>query len=400
MVRLGLMFVFISCVAALPGCYISSFDDSTPTDTDQGVVESDGEIIVEPAYGAEVRIGLGEDPAGSEAFATIAPGGSVTFHGEVQCFPEGAVCEMGWTFPDGKVPDTLEPGARTFAAGYHHIVLTARTVGGEVVGEAHAYIAAWTGELRDDFNRGSMEWDQRGWAHPVRPDVEYLIKDEWLYIKHDIHGPGSTGLMAYPSMRDAHVEVTVRRYPNPLEIHYMDVIFRAHPQHRNYRFYRVRVDQSQEDQQQGLRIAIFKVYDEEDEHGLLVSDIQQPVDAFDQLLECTQRTDCESLPDAWAKNCQQGRCVPIQCLGCAELANFDPPRIQDFRIVIDFRDEGGLPTWDVRVVDPQDTSTVFIEQIGIQDTSPNPHLHAGLVGLAQFDLETYFDDFYVRSLDP
>lgn len=390
-------FIVFSALA-LGGCYISSFDDQP--DPDQGIVEPDSEVIIEPAYAAEVRIGLGDDPAGAEAFATIAPGGSVTFHGEVQCFPEGSVCETAWTFPDGEVRDNLEPGARTFAAGYHHATLTVTTVGGEVLAEAHAYIAAWSGELRDDFNRSSMEWEQRGWVRPVRPDAEYMIKDDWLYIKHDLHAPGSTGLMAYPSMRDAHVEVTVRRYPNPLEIHYMDVIFRADPQARAYRFYRVRVDQSQDDQGQGLRIAIFKVYDQDDEHGMLISDIQQPVDAFDQLPTCEEWADCESLPDSWAKNCQQGHCVPIQCLGCAQLTAFDPPRTQDFRIIIDFRDEGGLPTWDVRVVDPQDSNVVFIEQLGVQDSSPNPHLHAGLVGLAHFDLETYFDDFYVRSLDP
>lgn len=399
MSRRGSACTLVLCVALLPGCYISSFDDQPQID--QGVVEGDSEVLPEPAYSAEVRIGLGGDPAGREAFATIAPGGSVDFHGEVRCEPEGALCNTHWTFPDGEVvANNLEPGARTFAAGYHHALLTVTTLNNQVLAEAHAYIAAWSGELRDDFNRPSMEWDARGWVHPVRSDVEYVIKDDWLYLKHDHRAPGSTGLMAYPMMRDAHVEVTVRRYPNPLEIHYMDVIFRADPQGRSYRFYRVRVDQSQDDQGQGLRIAIFKVYDEEDEHGMLISDVQQPVEPFDQLPTCQERLDCEPLADSWAKNCQQGHCVPIQCIGCAQLTNFDPPRTQDFRIIIDFRDQGGLPTWDVRVVDPADTNTVFIEQLGLQDTTPNPHLHAGLVGLAHFDLETYFDDFYVRSLDP
>ncbi|PIE20005.1 MAG: hypothetical protein CSA65_00155 [Proteobacteria bacterium] len=345
-----------------------------------------------PTEPIETKISVANGTALAENFKTINPGEGLSFKAEAIC-PEGATCKLKWDFGNGQTANTLDGGTQTFPKGYYHVRFTVSNINDDVLGEAHAYIAAWDGEFSDDFNRASVEWDKYGWVKPVQRDVEYVIKDDWLYLEHDHRAPGSTGLTASPLMHDAHAEVTVRRYPHGTEIHYMDVLFRVHPEKRETSFYRVRVDQSSAASGDHLRIAVFKIFNE-DQHGLLLSDNTQPINPWTSLTDCKVRDDCD--PNKYTVNCMLDKCVPTGCLGCTKVAPFDSARKQNLRILIDFRDVNGVPTWDVKIVDPANTSTVFLEQKNIQDTTPNPHLYAGMVGLAHFDLETYFDDFYVK----
>ncbi|MCK5796960.1 MAG: hypothetical protein KAI47_07250 [Deltaproteobacteria bacterium] len=330
-----------------------------------------------------------------EDFKTITPGATLNLKGEVTC-PANALCSYAWDFGDGTQKNGIDSGKKIFPEGYYHVRLAVRNRVGDKLGEAHVYVAAWKGIFKDDFNRKAMDNDQRGWVKPAARDAEYVIKDDWLYVKHDLRAPGSTGLVAMPLMKNSHVEVTVRRYPHASEIHYMDVLFRVNPLKRETSFYRVRFDQSAEGAGSHLRIAVFKIFDD-DQHGMLLSDLSQPVAPWDKLPTCKTLADCD--PAAYTLSCLLGKCVPTGCKGCAKKTNFDPTRKQDFRIIIDFRDESGIPTWDVKAIDPNNPSTVFLEQKHIQDTTPNPHLYAGMVGLAHFDLETYYDDFSAERKD-
>lgn len=378
-----------------------------------------------PTEQIPVTMSVDGKEATPDVFETVTPGTKMTFKATAAC-PTGATCNYAWDFGDGKAgPKTLDGGSFTFAAGYHHVRFTVTNIRGYVLGVSNAYIAAWTGTFSDDFNRSNMDWDKHGWVKPLMPEVEWLVKDNWLYLKHDVRAPGSTGLTAMPLLKSAHVEVTVQRYPHGTEIHYMDVLFRVHPQKRNTSFYRVRVDQDRANANDHLRIAVFKIYNE-DEHGVLISDTLQsatkPGSAcdpnrttsacpWDDFKPCKINDDCTDYNSESTIQCHQDHCTPVYCMtnnnppmnpaanGCAVLLNFDPQRKQDIRIIIDFRDEAGIPTWDIKIVDPKNPTTVFLEQKGVKDYTPNPHLYAGMIGLAHFDLETYFDDFTFTRTD-
>jgi hypothetical protein len=397
---LGYVALLICATLALSACPSTviypdgGVEGGTPDDLQQGDLpqqpDVNGPFI--PTDPVEAKISVASAAALAENFKTINPGEGLSFKAEAAC-PAGAVCNYRWDFGGGKTAEGLDGGTQTFAKGYHHVRFTVSNVNNYVLGEAHAYVAAWDGEFSDNFDRSSMEWDKYGWVKPVQQDFEYVIKDSWLYLEHDHRAPGSTGLVAMPLMKSARAEVTVRRYPHGTEIHYMDVLFRVHPEKRETSFYRVRIDQSSAASGDHLRIAVFKIFNE-DQHGMLLSDTTQPIDPWASLTDCKVRDDCD--PTKYTVNCLLGKCVPTGCLGCTKKAPFDSARTQDFRVIIDFRDVSGLPTWDVKVVDPQNPTTIFVEQKNIQDTSPNPHTYAGMVGLAHFDLETYFDDFYVK----
>lgn len=395
---LGLLAGAIMILAACPSNIIypdGGAEGGNPDDLEQpgdGPLQPDVNEPFIPVDPLETKISVANAAALTENFKTINPGEGLSFKAEVSC-PAGAECKYRWDFGGGKTAEGLDGGTQTFAKGYHHVRFTVSNVNDYVLGQAHVYVAAWDGEFSDDFNRASMEWDEHGWVKPVQQDFEYVIKDDWLYLEHDHRAPGSTGLVAMPLMLDSRAEVTVRRYPHGTEIHYMDVLFRVHPEKRETSFYRVRVDQSSAASGDHLRIAVFKIFNE-DQHGMLLSDTTQKIDPWASLTDCKVRDDCD--PNAYTVNCLLGKCVPTGCLGCTKVAPFDSARKQDFRIIIDFRDVNGIPTWDVKVVDPADTTKVFVEQKNIQDVSPDPHLYAGMVGLAHFDLETYFDDFYVK----
>jgi hypothetical protein len=442
--------------------------DSGPTPDG---VDNDGGELPEPVDNAiaYISIKVGSEAAwrtrAADNFVSIdtrkEKSVTIKLKGEVDCSPDPkenprAVCGFYWELGDGKKHENVaEPTSLTFdKEGYYHVKLYATTLDtatmktDKIVSVAHLYVAVWNGTFKDDFNRSDIEWDKRGWIKPIYTDFEYVLKDGWLYQKQDHGAPASTAIFAMPQMKDAHAEVTVKRYPNPLEIHYMDVIFRALATARTSKFYRVRIDQSQDDQGLHLRIAIFKIY-QDDQHGLLISDQTNRVNDISNAPVCDAPKDppdptfnrCAAplktagIPNGWAFNCQFNRCVPIQCIGCVKMPNFNPSRDKDFRILIDFKDEnvdvgGGKmemrPTWDVTIVDPESCdkssgmprppcSTVYVKQkvsdlsngksvgseggVDYAQVDPGPHMHAGFVGLAHFDLETYFDDFVIESLD-
>lgn len=336
-----------------------------------------------------------------------------SFNGRYVC-PLRSICLPSWDMGDGQWIDGDAPPKQTFTAGFYHIRLRVKNTLGKIIGKADTYISVWHGEFRDDFNRTALDYDEHGWVKPEQEDVDYVIKDGWLYVEHDHRTPGSTGLTATPLMQNAHVEVTVRRYPNPFAIHYMDVLFRVHPLKRSTSFYRVRIDQGAVDEENPnattndfLRIAVFKIADE-DQHGAMISDPNHPLDNWNELQSCQDARiclcppplplDCEETPPF---NCWQGKCVPIGCgdSGCIMTATpFNPARDQDIRVIIDLQDVNNIPTFDVRIVNPDNPSEIYLEHLGIQDNTPTPHLYPGMTGLTQFNLETYFDDYLARKL--
>jgi hypothetical protein len=313
-------------------------------------------------------------------FATISPGASVTFSATVTC-PSGSTCVgYNWDFGNGNKGTGLTPAAVTFAAGYHHVVFTVDDGKGKVLATKDGYVAAWSKTFQDEFNRPNVEWDAHGWVKPIVKDFDWKITNNWLYVSHNHQLPGSTAIMASPLVRNVHAEVTIKRATVPTapgldQNHYSDMILRMHPLKWEGSFYRVRVQEAGPGYDDLLQIAIFKIWDPNDQHGRLLNDKDQKY--------------------PW-----NPANLPTQCeTGCPELTGFDPQRKQNLRLIIDLTDVAGVPTFKVKLADPADPTKVFLEEKGATDPEPTPLNYAGTVGLTQFEYETYFDDFLVISLD-
>jgi len=309
-----------------------------------------------------------------QPYVTINPGEAVTLRSTGQCPADE--CSVRWDFGDGRTSTERDPQPVTYdEVGFYHVTLTATAEsGGSTVD--HAYVAVWEGRFSDDFDRQRLDHLAHGWRPPLAwPDqqgeVRWEIADNWLRTSGYLALPATTGLTAWPAVRDQHVEVTIKRSQQLDRAHFSDVLLRMHPLRLNGGFYRVRLQQEpapgmgQRGTALGVEIAIFKITNPADEHGILLNDTSQP-------------------PATKPTNCRQ----------CPYLAAY--PLDSDLRLTIDLEDHGGGARFDVRLSDPQNPTQVLLSST-VTD-SENPLSYAGFTGLTQFEGTTLFDDFVLEQL--
>lgn len=378
------------------------YDGDMPFDPDWGVDPYDGgdefdaTVDAPPPVKLEPTIQTNGDTTVTHGYLTTTPGSAVTFAAAVDC-PAGVTCTYAWDFGNGETGTTVSPPAVTYAnVGQYHVTLVVSADGNEA-GSAEGYVSVWSGTFSDDFNRTALDLAQHYWLTPLDPLAVWSIKSNWAHVQHDLRIPGSSALMASLQVKNLHLEVTQRRAAvlNPTgtdeeNAHYSDVIVRMEPGSNAGRFYRIRVFEGwsagDPSAYQWLQIAIFKIIDPNDQHGILLNDrTQRPTGP-------PYPTDAQDVPN---------------------LGDFDPDRNQDFRIVIDVTTDAttGGPRFKVKIVDAADPSQIILAEnwtdgLGVPDevgpatdlAVSTPITRAGLVGITQFDGETYFDDFYLEAL--
>jgi PKD repeat protein len=298
---------------------------------------------------------------------TIGPGESVDFRSKVFCPPTASPCTYLWAFGNGQTSTLQNPGKIVFdKLGYYVVKLTVTDATGLTDPlPSKAYVAVWNGEFKDGFNRAEVEYDQYGWHRPLLYDELPLfsIESGWLKERGDWTTPGSTALMAWPLVKDVHVEVLQRRVPESQGDHFSDIIVRMHPSGGVSQFYRVRIWQ-EGTSAAGLEIAIFKISDGNDQHGILISDPTQPPSTR-----------------------------PTQCKACPYLPSY--PRNKDFKIVVDVQGRH----FHARLEDPAKPGVAILTSETDDPLEP-PFLDEGLVGLTHFQGISHFEDFVMRKIGP
>lgn len=298
---------------------------------------------------------------------TIGPGEAVDFKGKVYCPPKAQPCRYAWSFGNGQTSTAQNPGKIVYDKLGFYVVTFAVTDAAGLVDPlpSKAYVAVWNGEFKDSFERAEVEYDKYGWRRPLLYDEVPLfsIESGWLKERGDWTTPGSTALMAWPLVKDFRAEVLQRRVPQTQGDHFSDVIVRMHPSGGVSQFYRVRIWQ-EGTSANGLEIAIFKISDGNDQHGILISDPSQPASTR-----------------------------PTQCKNCPYLPAY--PRNKDFRIVVEVIGK----KFHAQLEDPAKPGVPILVS-DAEDTLDPPYLDAGLVGLTHFQGISHFKDFVLRRLEP
>jgi len=296
---------------------------------------------------------------------TIKTGEAVYFTSKVYCPDDATPCTFKWDFGDGQTSTQQDPGKHVYKkAGFYKVTLL--VTGANKTKDPKpsvVQVTAWNGTFKDDFNRAKVEYDKYGWRRPllITDKPMYDIQKGWLHITGEWGLPGSTGILAWPQVKNFHLEVTKRRETDTTDEHYSDVIVRMHPSGGTGQFYRVRIwEENAPDS--GIEIAIFKIMSPDDEHGYLLNDPSQP-----------QST------------------KPTQCKLCPYKEKY--PRTKDLRIIVDVQGA----TIKARIEDPKVPGVAVLTSPPTTDTIGAPYLYAGAVGLTHFEGISYFDDFVLKE---
>lgn len=341
----------------------------------------------------DVGILVNNDPQITHGYATLGVGQLIEFDAVAEC-PTGTSCTYAWDFGDGQTATTANPAPVSYSAdGQYEVTLTVMIDGQSVAaGVATGYVTVWNGTMTDDFNRTDLELKEHLWLPAISSDAIWSLMGNRLHVIHDLRLPASGALVASPMVKNLHVEVTQLRAQvvNPLgtdeqNTHYSDVIVRMNPGNKEGDFYRVRVMEgwSGAGANNTLQIAIFKITDAADQHGVLIND---------RVLRPTSPP-YPTVPQD----------VPV-------IDDFDPTRVLDFRIIVDVTTDAqtGGPRFKVKLVDAKKVSTILLEENwtdgkGVPDEvgpKGGAYNSEGLVGVTQFDGFTYFDDFSLTRLLP
>ena len=322
-------------------------------------------------------------------FITIRPGWSIDFQGQAA---DCTGCTYAWDFRNGHTSNLQHPAAVRYDTAGYYLVTMSVSRNGTLIGTGRAAVVVWEGEFRDDFNRPSLDPETHGWIPAIAAGITWEIKDNWAFIPRiQVQAPGSTGLVAAPLVHNVRVEATLRRSDWVGDYHYVDILLRVHPTRWNGAFYRVRILQGPSEVRGGvLQIAIFRIVNPADEHGVLLNDREQLLDQG----PCTGEDVCFSLYDV---ACRDFFCRPIHVRDVPELQNWNPERNQDVRIIVELRDVDGKPQFKVQLADPQNPADIWLEDLAY-DHLPEAHRHAGLTGITTFMGDAYFDDVVVREL--
>jgi hypothetical protein len=233
----------------------------------------------------------------------------------------------------------------------------------------------WAGQFEDDFDRVELAAEQNGWRLPLStdPTLNWSIDEQWLRVSGDLGLPGSAALRVDATAEDLHLEVTIHR-TDLSEPHFTDVIVRMDPALLNQSFYRVRIYQEHvgvpgkpDDPDDpdygngGLQIAIFKITpDMGNEHGIVINDAAYPPEKG--------MTYCTSCP--WADSVASDI---------------------HLRVIVDLVGA----TFAVKIVKAGDPSQLILQSNAV-DTTSNPLMGPGYVGLAHYSGVAQFDDFVLR----
>ncbi len=293
-------------------------------------------------------------------YITLLPGESLTLTGRVTYCAEDfherfQPCTIRWDFGNGETREGASPGAVPYAtAGYYIVRMTTTNAqGAPDLSPAVAHVVVWGGEFVDDFDRPALDYDEDGWAPPLDPSATtWSITENRLQVRTDAQVPGTTALMSWVTLGDAHIEVTQARQPASVPEHYTDIIVRMDPVALADRFYRVRL-------------------------------WEMPADAVPDHTDCVALDIFKCTPDrgllgteAWPQ-------------GTHHVCEW--PRSRDFRLVVD----AVGTTFTMSVADPANPSVPLLE-VSHTDTEADAWLE-GRTGLAHYDGITYWDDFVLRS---
>jgi hypothetical protein len=301
-------------------------------------------------------------------YITIRPGQSVTLGSHVSCPAKASPCTLRWDLGDGRSSTKPAPGKVTYSKeGFYTVTLTVTDKqGNKDPTPSKVRVAVWSGVFKDSFNRATLLPDKHGWRRPLFVSDEgemYAIQNNWLRITGSWGLPGSTAIIAWPTMRNCRFEAIKRRQAATAE-HYSDIILRMHPTSGISQFYRVRIWEEWDPKtgDSGVELAIFKIGDATDEHGILLSDPTQP-------------------PSKRPTVCQQ----------CAYLAAY--PRTKNLRLVVELWEQ----QIHARLEDPAKPGVALLTTTAT-DTLDEPYLYAGGFGLTHFEGESLFDDVVVTEL--
>lgn len=298
-------------------------------------------------------------------YITLKPGGKVNLKGKVYCPAASSPCSYRWTFGDGKTSTARDPGTYTFVKpGFYPVTFTVTDAKGKAdPTPSVARVAVWNGAFSDNFNRPNVAWDKFGWRKPVFVDDKpmWSVKAGWLHTDNGWGLPGSTAILAWPEVKDFHLEVTKRRQGDATKEHYSDVILRLDPTGGVERFYRVRFWE-EAGANNGLEIAIFKIVQSADEHGYLLNDSTQP---------------------------QAGK--PTVCKACPYYMNY--PRTKNMRIIV----EAVGAQIRARIEDPAKPGVAVLSTSTI-DTLGKAYTYKGVVGLTHFEGISFFDNFSFKAI--
>lgn len=298
-------------------------------------------------------------------YLTVATNTSIDFPGQPSCPAQFSPCRYSWVMGGKQISTNQNALGVHFAqTGFYtltYIVTDSRGIADPTPAQAH--IVVWNGTFQDDFNRPQIDWDTRGWRRPIlETDTPmYSLLSGWLHVTGDYNLPGSTAIMAGPQVQNTHIEVTMRRFDVQTGEHYADIIVRMHPSRRQGSFYRIRFWQEMTPEA-GVEIAIFKISDAANEHGILLNDPSQP----------PQNS-------------------PTICHNCPYRAAY--PLNKNFRIIV----ENNGNQFQVRIYEPDNMTTPFLQNT-ISDTLNAPYLYEGEVGLTHYEGISDFDDFLLRKL--
>lgn len=305
-------------------------------------------------------------------FITITPGTTLDLRSKVKCPSPSAPCRYRWDLDGKQVSSNKDLGQYTFNhTGFFNFLFTVSDAQGVAdPNPSSAHIAVWNGLFEDDFNRTDLQWDSHGWRRPLisAETPYYELLSGWLHVTGDYNRPGSTAITAWPTAQNARVEVTVKRVI-ATTYHWIDIILRMHPSAGIGHFYRVRLAQTYTPSEDGtaphhgIEIAIFKISQSNDEHGVLLNDPTQPV------------TD-----------------LPTQCQECPTLLDY--PRDKDIRMIAEINEN----QFHVQIFQPDQMAQPVLEATAT-DEFGEPYLYDGFVGLAHYEGLSDFDDFVFSMLN-
>ena len=345
-----------ACIAALALCAAACNNTTPARPREAGVNEagSDG-ASGDGAPGTTPRIVINGQTKTTHGHATTLATKAVSFTAEHSC-PAGQSCSYRWDLGNGSKASGKAPAAVTYSSnGIYRVKLTVTGEGTAELGTAAATVTAWGGKMTDAFARSSIGWDANLWLKPLKAGAVASISSGWLQLKHDLGLPGSGAVVASPLLKDAHLEVTIRRAQDTTAKHYSYVLLRVGPTKRDGSYYALQILEDTPANANELALSIIKVTDPLDQGGQAIS----------------------SSP--------------------AIMQLYDKERKKDFRVIADIKDDpAGVPTFNVSVVDATNTSKVLVRLNNVKDSGGSP-LAAGFFGLSHDKGLTLFDNF---SLEP
>lgn len=351
-------------------------------------------------------------------YVTLLAGDQYEFRGQPTCPPKWGACSYLWEVnavsqlsADGGVtagPGKLQTsknkdlGKVTFdQRGYYTVQYTVSDGKGRAdPSPALQHVPVWDGTFSDHFKRSALVYGIDGWKRAVIENGWPPDQSLWtittsstaaacaggcLTVIGAYRAPGSTALVSWPTALNVNAEATFIRTQGEGVEHYGDIILRMNPTTPTQSFYRVRIFEERDTEGSGIQIAIFKIFDPFDQHGVLLND---PTQARSRRPTVCNFKPMEAEPNIGTRNDPTGR------YGCPYSGNFPRAAGHDIRLVAWL--EGVRFT--AIAYDTADPDKPVLVSHAIDDYG-NPFIDPGFVGLAQYEGVGYITNFFVCDLD-